>query len=273
MAESHFIGRDMDGGGNAKGPAQSVFAWEAAAAANKKEKTTTANGRTFAARKAAPVAKLGAYVTYGDEGGAPHKELVSASPTQSSPVGYVMMETKRGAAASPPASSIFPTAKKKSVMKKRSKTADYISLAPKKPSILPSIFKRKAPSIKSKQSKKSKSKMARSTAAKTRTGVAANGFTSPSVVSAVKQSEVLWPTKMKKPISESMGYKIIKSTIKNMLLQPTPTNVNLIAAEYFSLKTFRTATSRDDILCLLIKLVNECGWKANHRQDRYVALY
>uniref|UniRef100_A0A915K988 Uncharacterized protein n=1 Tax=Romanomermis culicivorax TaxID=13658 RepID=A0A915K988_ROMCU len=33
------------------------------------------------------------------------------------------------------------------------------------------------------------------------------------------------------------------------------------------------ATSRDDILCVVIKLINECGWKANHCQDRYLAPY
>uniref|UniRef100_A0A915HKU7 RNA-directed DNA polymerase n=1 Tax=Romanomermis culicivorax TaxID=13658 RepID=A0A915HKU7_ROMCU len=33
------------------------------------------------------------------------------------------------------------------------------------------------------------------------------------------------------------------------------------------------ATSRDNLLCLLIELVNKCGWKANYRQDRYIALY
>uniref|UniRef100_A0A915J851 RNA-directed DNA polymerase n=1 Tax=Romanomermis culicivorax TaxID=13658 RepID=A0A915J851_ROMCU len=29
----------------------------------------------------------------------------------------------------------------------------------------------------------------------------------------------------------------------------------------------------DEVLCFMIKLVNECGWKANHRQDRYLAPY
>uniref|UniRef100_A0A915IE54 RNA-directed DNA polymerase n=1 Tax=Romanomermis culicivorax TaxID=13658 RepID=A0A915IE54_ROMCU len=57
------------------------------------------------------------------------------------------------------------------------------------------------------------------------------------------------------------------------LPQPRPTKVNSIVIENFSLKTFRTHTSKDDVLCFVIKLVNECGWKANHRQDRYLALY
>uniref|UniRef100_A0A915L1R1 RNA-directed DNA polymerase n=1 Tax=Romanomermis culicivorax TaxID=13658 RepID=A0A915L1R1_ROMCU len=49
--------------------------------------------------------------------------------------------------------------------------------------------------------------------------------------------------------------------------------VNSIIDENFLLKTFRTYTSKDNVLCLVIKLVNECGWKANHRQDRYLAPY
>uniref|UniRef100_A0A915L3G0 Uncharacterized protein n=1 Tax=Romanomermis culicivorax TaxID=13658 RepID=A0A915L3G0_ROMCU len=57
------------------------------------------------------------------------------------------------------------------------------------------------------------------------------------------------------------------------LPQPPPTKVKSITAKNLSLKTFRTATSRDDVLCLLIKLVNECGWKANHLQDGYHTSY
>uniref|UniRef100_A0A915KSE8 RNA-directed DNA polymerase n=1 Tax=Romanomermis culicivorax TaxID=13658 RepID=A0A915KSE8_ROMCU len=49
--------------------------------------------------------------------------------------------------------------------------------------------------------------------------------------------------------------------------------VNSIAAENFSLETFGMATFKDDVLCLVIKLVNKCGWKANHLQDRYLAPY
>uniref|UniRef100_A0A915JNR5 RNA-directed DNA polymerase n=1 Tax=Romanomermis culicivorax TaxID=13658 RepID=A0A915JNR5_ROMCU len=38
-------------------------------------------------------------------------------------------------------------------------------------------------------------------------------------------------------------------------------------------QTFLTATSRDNVLCLVIKLVNECDRKANHRQEGYLAPY
>uniref|UniRef100_A0A915HTM5 Uncharacterized protein n=1 Tax=Romanomermis culicivorax TaxID=13658 RepID=A0A915HTM5_ROMCU len=41
-----------------------------------------------------------------------------------------------------------------------------------------------------------------------------------------------------------------------------------VTIKYNGHRTFGTATSSRDALCLIIKLVNKCGWKANHHQDR-----
>uniref|UniRef100_A0A915L4M7 Integrase catalytic domain-containing protein n=1 Tax=Romanomermis culicivorax TaxID=13658 RepID=A0A915L4M7_ROMCU len=74
-------------------------------------------------------------------------------------------------------------------------------------------------------------------------------------------------------IQHKPGLDNIIPDMLSRLPQPPPTKVNSIPAENFSLKTFGTATSKDNVLCLMIKLVNRCGWKANHRQEGYLAPY
>uniref|UniRef100_A0A915IRB6 Uncharacterized protein n=1 Tax=Romanomermis culicivorax TaxID=13658 RepID=A0A915IRB6_ROMCU len=59
----------------------------------------------------------------------------------------------------------------------------------------------------------------------------------------------------------------------SQLPQSMPKEANLITTKNFLLKTFRMTTSRDDLMCFMIKLVNEHGWKANHSQDSNFSLY